>query len=116
MLTDYLVARRRPRRLACGALYQPAGRLEVDTAYRHPQLGGHRLAYGGFDRQRVAKLPILRHFRNDNDVLGSEARVEHSESDRTAVVDGRVRRDDLFNVLRVDILSADDDQVLLAAH
>ena len=42
-------------------------------------------------------------------------RIEESQSDRAAVVNRRMAADDLFDVLRINIFAADDQQIFLAA-
>src|SRR6185436_1663924 len=104
-------------RLARGALDHPPWRLEVHRARRDPELRDDRALDRSLDGEHPVRnqVSLVGDLGDDDDLLRPEIGVEETHGDRAAVVDGRMRTDDLLDVLRIDVLAGDDDEVLLAA-
>src|SRR4030095_15921875 len=102
-------------RRACGfsrrALDDPSWWLDVDLPRCDVELGDDGIAKRGFERAGIAQLVLVLGLGDDDDIFGAQVRIVEAEGHRPSVVNGRVARDDLLDVLRLDVLPRDDDHI-----
>ena len=60
-------------------------------------------------------MVIAFHFRHHDDVFRPEIGIVQPHGDRAAIVNGGMAGDNLFDILRIEVLSAHDQQVFLSA-
>src|SRR5262245_57970930 len=113
MFGDELFACRGACRFAGRALDDPSWWLDVDFPRGDVELGDDGITERGFDRAGVAQLVLVLGLGDDDDVFGAQVGIVVAEGHRPSVVNGRVARDDLLDVLRLDVLSRNDDQIFL---
>src|ERR1035437_8637116 len=116
MLFQQLLARGGARRLTCSALHNPFWRLQENGSNGHAAARYYQAAYLAFDAGHIVQQLLLLHFRYHDDLLGAEIRIVQSHGNRTSVMDRRVATHDFFDVLRINVFAADNEQVSLAAN
>jgi len=95
------------------AFYDPLGRFQENCAHGHAESGDHPAAGLLIDLKGVGETLLACHFRNHDDVLCAEVGIVHAHGGDPAVMNLRVAGDDLFDVLRIDVLPADDEKIFL---
>jgi hypothetical protein len=68
-----------------------------------------------FDFCRSCEKCFTIYFGHYDDVIRPQIGVVHAQRNYATIVNGGVARDNLFNVLRIDIFAADNEQVFLPA-
>src|SRR5208337_3082161 len=79
------------------------------------QAGGDAAANFTFNPLGFREILFAFDFGHRNNFFRTQIRIVHTHRDHAAVVNRGVAADDLFDILRIDIFSADDEQVFLAA-
>src|SRR5271165_4610543 len=115
VLLEQLFARGGARRFSGGALYNPLRRFQQDRPHRDSHVAHNAAADFALDVVGLLKKLFALDLSDDNDIFGAKISIEHAERDGAAIVDCRVAADDLLDVLRIDVLAAYDEQVVLAA-
>src|ERR1019366_3539718 len=116
MLLQQLLARSGTCRLPGRALHNPFRRLQENRTNRD--------SHGGYDQAADLALNLCHvrekflgfHFRDHDDVFRPEIGIVHAHRDHAAVMNGGMASDNFLNVLRINILTADNEQVFLPAH
>src|SRR5208283_2603515 len=116
MLLQQLLASSRTSCFSGGALHNPLRGFQIDGANGHAAAGHHLGTYLTFDIGSIPEQLFPLNFRGDNDIFSAEIGIVHADRDGTAVMNRWVTADDLLNVVRIDILAANDKQVFLSAN
>ena len=115
MLFQQLLASGGTSRLAGCALHNPFWRFEQDRSNRDSHPGDDSASDLGFDLGGALKQMFIFHFRNQDHVLGPEIGIVHAHRNDAAVMNGGMFGDNLLNILGIDVLTANDEQVLLSS-
>src|SRR5208337_1237088 len=116
MFGQQLLASGGARRFSGCALHDPLRRLQENSADSHSHVGHYVAADLAFDVVRLLEKLLFLHLRDDHDIFRTKIGIEYAQSNGAAVVDRRVAADNFFDVLRINVLTTDDEQVFLAAH
>src|ERR1035438_4593100 len=112
MLFLQLLERRGTRCFSGGALHNPLWRLQEDHSRAHSQPRSNSAANFSFDLLSIREKILSFHFRNNHNFFGSEVRIVAAKRYDATVSNRRVIGRDLFNVLRINILAAYNDELL----
>src|SRR4029077_16255400 len=113
MFSQQFLASGGARRLSGGTLYDPLGRFQENRTHGHSETGDDPAAYFLFDFEYAHEKLFALQFCNCHDVLSTEVGIVHAHGDDPAVMNRRVAGDDLFDVLGINVLPADDEKVFL---
>src|SRR5271165_1918443 len=116
MFGQQLLASGGTRRFSSGALHDPLRRLQENGTDSNSHVGHDVAADLTFDVVRLLQKILFLHLRDDHDIFRSKIGIKYAQSNGAAIVDRRMAADNLFDVLRIDVLATDDKQVFLAAH
>src|SRR5271165_824025 len=116
MFGQQLLASGGTRRFSSRALHDPLRRLQENGTDSNSHVGHDVAADLTFDVVRLLQKILFLHLRNDHDIFCSKIGIEYAQSNGATVVDRRMAADNLFDVLRIDVLATDDEQIFLAAH
>ena len=61
-------------------------------------------------------MAFVFHFSYNHEVFCTQIRIVDAQRNRAAIVNRRVSTDDLFHVLRINVLASQDQQVFLPAN
>src|SRR5208337_5326479 len=115
MLCQQLLASGRARRFSGGALHDPFRRLEENRPHSHSHVGHHAATDFTLDVVRLLQKLFFLYLRDDHDIFRSKIGIEHAQRNGPAVVNRGMAANNLFDVLRINVLATDNEQVLLAA-
>src|SRR5262245_57454531 len=113
MFGHELFASRRACRLAGCAFHDPPCRLEINGARGDIKFGDDGIAEGALDLRDITGQNLRFDLGDDDDVLRAELGIVQAEGDAAAIMNRGMTRDNLLDVLWMEILSGDDDQVFL---
>src|SRR5580700_3515476 len=103
-------------RLAGGTFYDPLWWLQVDGADGYAELTFDGHFKFALDFHRALEISFVVDFRDWDDFLGAELGVVDPHGDGAAVVNGRMAGNYFFDVLRINIFTADDDKIFFASN
>src|ERR1039457_122081 len=116
MLLQQLLSRGGAGWLPRSALYDPFRRLQNYGSNGHAIARHHSAADLAFKGSRNLEKLLLLHFRYHDNLVGAQIGTVQAQRDRSAVMNRRVAAHGFFDILRINIFAADDEQVLPAAN
>src|SRR5271155_283374 len=102
--------------LTRSALHNPLGWFQEQKANRDPEIGkdcGSNLA---LNPSAALEKVLIQNFGDDREFLRAKIGIEKSKGHCAPVVDRGMPADDFFDILRINILTAKDEQVFLSPH
>src|SRR5271167_3781808 len=114
MFAQQLLASTGTGRLSCGTLHNPLRRLEEDGADRHAKSSDNLATNLALQFSGIGQQFFSLHFAHYHNVFCPKAGIVNAHRNRPAIVNRRMRSDDFFDVLWVEVLATANQQILLA--
>src|SRR5579864_8220450 len=105
----------RSRCLSCSTFYDPLRRLQQNRPNRHAQPSCDPGADLAFDLLRLYEKLFSFDFSHNEDLFCSEIGIVQSQCDDPPIMSRRMAGDNLLDILRIQVLSADNDEIFLAS-